>query len=97
MDTLFDFFRFRPVFTVFGLKVLWYAYLLNTVLQTYINTSTILATLAQRGIAGERGGRISSQSSLGPSYSLRSCGLAWKSQRSFSPIAARIKVEVSPI
>jgi hypothetical protein len=35
MSTFIDFFTLRPMFTAFGLKVVWYLYLTNLVVQTY--------------------------------------------------------------
>jgi len=53
METLINFFTLRPTFTFVGLKVVWYLYLLNTIVQTYIAVSGILRVLAQRGIGIE--------------------------------------------
>ncbi|HEY5505753.1 MAG TPA: hypothetical protein VIK28_11395 [Sedimentisphaerales bacterium] len=53
MEVLISFFALRPTFTVLGLKVVWYIYLLNTVVQTYIAVSGISRVLAQRGISME--------------------------------------------
>ena len=50
METLINFFTLRPTFTHFGLKVVWYLYLLNAVVQTYASISSISQILAQRGI-----------------------------------------------
>src|SRR5450759_3369064 len=50
MEALINFFTLRPTFTVFGLKVVWYIYLLNAVVQTYVSISGISQLLAQRGI-----------------------------------------------
>ena len=50
METLINFFTLRPTFTHFGLKVVWYLYLLNAVVQTYGSISSISEVLAQRGI-----------------------------------------------
>ena len=50
METLINFFTLRPTFTHFGLKVVWYLYLLNAVVQTYGSISSISQVLAQRGI-----------------------------------------------
>lgn len=50
MEALINFFTLRPTFTVFGLKVVWYIYLLNAVIQTYVSISGISQVLAQRGI-----------------------------------------------
>jgi hypothetical protein len=53
MEVLIDFFTLRPTFTFFGLKVVWYVYLLNTLLQSYLAISGILHALAQRAISWE--------------------------------------------
>jgi hypothetical protein len=53
METLINFFTLRPTFTFFGLKVVWYIYLLNIVVQSYISLSGISHVLAQRGISLE--------------------------------------------
>jgi hypothetical protein len=53
MDALINFFALRPAFTFFGLKIVWYIYLLNTLVQTYIAVATIFRALAQRGISWE--------------------------------------------
>jgi len=53
MDTLINFFTLRPTFTFVGLKVVWYLYLLNTIVQTYTALSGISRVLAQRGISIE--------------------------------------------
>jgi hypothetical protein len=51
MNILFDFFALRPVFTFWGLKAVWYIYLLHTFFQLYTSLSEISALLAQRGIS----------------------------------------------
>ena len=53
MEILSNFFALRPTFTVVGLKVVWYIYLLNTFIQTYVAVSGISKVLAQRGISFE--------------------------------------------
>ena len=53
MEVLVNFFAFRPTFTFLGLKIVWYIYLLNTVVQTFISISGISRLLAQRGISWE--------------------------------------------
>jgi hypothetical protein len=53
MAVLINFFAFRPTFTLFGLKVVWYIYLLNTIVQSYLSVSGIFQALAQRGINWE--------------------------------------------
>ena len=51
METLINFFALRPTFTFYGLKVVWYLYLLNTFVQTYVAVSGISRVMAQRGIS----------------------------------------------
>jgi hypothetical protein len=53
METLINFFALRPTFTVLGLKVVWYIYLLNTFVQVYIAVSGISRVLAEKGISME--------------------------------------------
>ena len=53
MEVLINFFSLRPTFTVLGLKIVWYIYLLNTFVQTYVAVSGISRLLAQRGISME--------------------------------------------
>ena len=53
MDVVSNFFTLRPTFTFFGLKVVWYLYLLNTLVQAYTNLSGISRILEQRGISFE--------------------------------------------
>ena len=53
MDELINFFTLRPVFTHYGMKVLWYLYLLNAFIQIYIAFSGIYRVLVQRGISWE--------------------------------------------
>src|SRR5438874_10442264 len=53
METLINFFVLRPTFTFFGLKIVWYIYLSNTIVQTYIAVSGISRALEQRGISWE--------------------------------------------
>jgi hypothetical protein len=53
METLISFFALRPTFTVIGLKVVWYLYLLNAIVQIYVAVSGISQVLAQRGISLE--------------------------------------------
>ena len=51
METLINFFALRPTFSVVGLKVVWYVYLLNAAIQVYITLSGISQVMAQRGIS----------------------------------------------
>jgi hypothetical protein len=53
MEILINFFALRPTFTVWGLKIVWYIFLLNTFVQTYVAVSGISRVLAQRGISME--------------------------------------------
>jgi len=53
MHVLIDFFALRPIFTFVGLKVVWYIYLANVIVQTYVSLSGIFQVLAQRGISWE--------------------------------------------
>jgi hypothetical protein len=50
METFINFFTLRPAFTVFGLKIVWYLYLLNVVVQSYTTISNASQILAQRGM-----------------------------------------------
>ena len=50
METLINFFAFRPTFTSWGLKIIWYAYLLNTVFQAYATALNISQVMAQRNM-----------------------------------------------
>ena len=50
MDTLISFFTLRPTFTTLGLRVAWYLYLTNAVVQTYTSVLGVSQLLAQRGI-----------------------------------------------
>jgi hypothetical protein len=53
METLINFFVFRPTFTAWGLRILWYAYLLNTVIQTYLGAWNLSQAMAQRNMTFE--------------------------------------------
>jgi hypothetical protein len=53
MNEIINFFALRPVFTHHGLKVLWYIYLLNAFVQTYIAVNGTFILLAQKGISWE--------------------------------------------
>ena len=53
MNALINFFTLRPTFTFFGLKIVWYLYLVNVVVQAYLSISGITQALAQRGISLE--------------------------------------------
>jgi hypothetical protein len=49
MSDLINFFALRPVFTHYGMKIVWYLYLLNALTQSYI----IVRLLGQRGVSLE--------------------------------------------
>ena len=51
MRVLGDFFALRPVFTFWGLRLIWYAYLTNTIIQAYIALEPVSQALAQRGVS----------------------------------------------
>jgi hypothetical protein len=51
MEGLVDFFVLRPVFTFFGLKIVWYIYLLHMLVQLYVELNEVSLVLAQRGIS----------------------------------------------
>ena len=53
MEVLINFFSLRPTFTVNGLKIVWYIYLMNVIVQTYVSVTGISQLLAQRGISME--------------------------------------------
>jgi len=53
MDALINFFTLRPTFTFFGVKIVWYLYLVNVLVQAYLYISGITQALAQRGISLE--------------------------------------------
>jgi hypothetical protein len=53
METLIDFFALRPTFTFYGIKIVWYLYLTNTIVQTYVSVSGISRILAQKGVSME--------------------------------------------
>jgi hypothetical protein len=50
METIINFFTLRPTFTILGLKVVWYLYLLNAIVQLYVTFAGISQVLAQRGM-----------------------------------------------
>jgi hypothetical protein len=53
MDALINFFTLRPTFTHLGLQIVWYIYLSNVVVQSYVAVFGIFQALAQRGISWE--------------------------------------------
>jgi hypothetical protein len=50
MESIVNFFTLRPTFTHLGLKVVWYLYLVNAVVQIYTSISSITQIMAQRGV-----------------------------------------------
>jgi len=50
MESIVNFFTLRPTFTLFGLKVVWYLYLVNVVVQTYVTMVGVYQALVQRGV-----------------------------------------------
>lgn len=50
METIINFFTLRPAFTILGLKVAWYVYLLNIVVQLYVVIAGLSQAAAQRGL-----------------------------------------------
>ena len=50
MDFLINFFTLRPTFTVRIVRVVWYIFLLNTAVQTYVSLFGISQLLAQKGL-----------------------------------------------
>jgi hypothetical protein len=53
MNELIKFFTLRPVFTHYGMKIVWYIYLSNAFIQAYIAINVVFKALAQRGISWE--------------------------------------------
>jgi hypothetical protein len=53
MAVLVNFFTLRPMFTFWGLRLIWYMYLLNAIIQAYVGLFAIFQGLAQRGISWE--------------------------------------------
>jgi hypothetical protein len=53
MNQLINFFALRPVFSHYGMKLVWYLYLLNALIRVYIAFNGIFRVLAQRGISWE--------------------------------------------
>ena len=53
MQSLINLLTLRPTFTSVGLQVIWYIYLTNTVVQTYIAVMGVSRALVQRGISLE--------------------------------------------
>jgi len=55
MTTVINFFALRPTFTFFGLKVVWYLYLLSAIVQVVVAALGISQALAQRGMIWQAG------------------------------------------
>jgi hypothetical protein len=53
MDDIINFFALRPAFTHYGIKVVWYVYLLNAFVQAYVAVNGIVNILSQKGISWE--------------------------------------------
>jgi hypothetical protein len=53
MDALINFFTLRPVFTHYGMRIVWYLYLSNALVQAYVAVYGIIRVLTQRGISWE--------------------------------------------
>ena len=53
MDNVINFFALRPVFTHYGLRIVWIIFLMNAAIQLYIAFNTIFRVLAQRGVSVE--------------------------------------------
>jgi hypothetical protein len=53
MNNLINFFALRPVFTHYGIKLVWYVYLTNAFVQAYVALNGIAQILAQRGVSWE--------------------------------------------
>ena len=53
MDDVVNFFALRPVFSHYGLKIVWYIYLTNAALQAYIAIASIVRVLGQHGVSWE--------------------------------------------
>jgi hypothetical protein len=53
MDGIINFFALRPAFTHYGMKVVWYIYLLNAFVQAYVSLNGIFRILADKGISWE--------------------------------------------
>jgi hypothetical protein len=53
MNDLISFFALRPVYTHYGIQVVWYIYLLNALLQGYTAVSGVIRILTLKGISWE--------------------------------------------
>lgn len=64
MNDLINFFALRPVFTHYGMKVVWYVYLFNAALQLYIAVNGVVRNLgAARHQLGDMVAKFPSSSS----------------------------------
>ena len=53
MDVIINFLTLQPTFTLLGLKIVWYIYLSNVIVQAYASAVGVFEVLAQRGISWE--------------------------------------------
>ena len=53
MENIANFFTLQPTFTITGLRIIWYVYLLNAIIQLYVAISGIINLFAQRGVTIE--------------------------------------------
>jgi hypothetical protein len=53
MNSIINFFALQPIFTFFSIRMVWYIYLLNAVIQAYVAINGIVQVMAQRGISWE--------------------------------------------
>jgi hypothetical protein len=53
MNDLMKFFTLRPVYTHYGMQVVWYIYLLNAFLQGYTAVNGVIRILTLKGISWE--------------------------------------------
>jgi hypothetical protein len=53
MDAVINFFTLRPTFTFRGLRLVWFVYLANVLVQSYVAVYGIFQALSQRGINWE--------------------------------------------
>ena len=107
MRVLGDFFALRPVFTFWGLRLIWYVYLTNTIIQAYIALEQVSQALAQRGVSwlawspnpspshtwNPRSARIGTAASGSCRYhSFHGAPLEGASKRNFTVISFRVIV-----
>jgi hypothetical protein len=53
MDDLINFFTLRPVYTHYGIQLVWYLYLLNAFIQAYSLVNGVIRLLTLKGISWE--------------------------------------------